>query len=110
MSMGTFVLRTVVVAIAMFALGFLGHRLLLGPDYVAIEPIMRNKADMQSQHALRLHYDVLLFRGFCVDLSKGRGNCFWPGQRVCFGIAIWALASVAAWAKGDSRILQGGTF
>jgi hypothetical protein len=145
MSMGRFVLRTVVVAIAMFALGFIGHQLLLGRDYVAIEPIMRNKADMQSHMPFALISTLCFSGAFVWIYSKGRGDRFWLGQGVRFGIAIWALASVpsyitnymiepwpggfvakiraweliamaglggltAALAKGDSRILEGGTF
>ena len=145
MSMGTFALRTVVVAIAMFALGFIGHQLLLGRDYVAIEPIMRDKADMQA-HMPFAFISALCFSGAFVWIySQGRGGRFWLGRGVRFGAAIWAVASVplyltnytiepwpgvfvakilawelvamaalggltAALAKGDGKILEGGTF
>ena len=42
MSMGTFVLRTVAFAIAMFALGFIGHQLLLGRDYTVASSWLAN--------------------------------------------------------------------
>jgi hypothetical protein len=40
MTLGKFLLRTIVIAVALFALGFVGHQLLLGRDYAAIEPII----------------------------------------------------------------------
>jgi hypothetical protein len=89
---------------------------------------------------------TLCFSGVLLWLcSKGLSGRFWPRQRVRFGVAIWAVASLplslanytiepwpgvfvaktlawelvamaalggltAALAKGDPRILDGGTF
>jgi len=89
-----FLLRTLAVAIAMFALGFVGHQLLLGHDYVAIEPIMRSKQDMQA------HMPFALISCFCFSAalvwmySQGRNSKSWLGQGMRFGAAVWAIASL----------------
>jgi len=89
-----FLLRTLAVAIAMFALGFVGHQLLLGHDYVAIEPIMRSKQDMQA------HMPFALISCFCFSAalvwmySQGRNSKPWLGQGMRFGAAVWAIASL----------------
>lgn len=57
--------RTVAVAIAMFALGFIGHQLLLGRDYVSIEPIMRSKQDMQAHMPFALISACASLRLWC---------------------------------------------
>ena len=57
--------RTLIVAFAMFVLGFLGHQLLLGRDYVSIEPIMRSKQDMQAHMPFAL-ISCLCFSGALV--------------------------------------------
>jgi hypothetical protein len=94
MTLGKFLLRTLVVAIAMFGLGFLGHQLLLGRDYVSIEPIMRNKAEMQSHMPFAL-ISCLSFSAALVWMySQGRNTKPWPGQGFRFGVAVWAIASV----------------
>jgi hypothetical protein len=67
---------------------------LLGRDYIAIEPILRNKADMQS-HMPCAFISTLCFSGAFVSIySKGRGDRYRLGQGVRCGIAIWALASL----------------
>jgi hypothetical protein len=89
-----FLLRTLAVAVAMFILGFVGHQLLLGRDYVSIEPIMRDKADMQAHMPFAL-ISCLAFSGAFVWIySQIRGTRPWPAQGIRFGLAIWAVASV----------------
>ena len=89
-----FLLRTLAVAIAMFALGFVGHQLLLGHDYVAIEPIMRSQQDLQA------HMPFALISCFCFSAalvwmySQGRNSKSWLGQGMRFGAAVWAIASL----------------
>jgi Protein of unknown function (DUF1761) len=94
MTFAKFLLRTIVVAIAMFALGYVGHQLLLGRDYAAIEPIMRNKADMMAHMPFAL-INSLVFSGALVWIySQGRSAKPWLGQGFRFGVAIWAISSV----------------
>jgi hypothetical protein len=94
MTVGKFLLRTIVIAIAWFALGYVGHQLLLGRDYVAIEPIMRSKADMQA-HMLFAPLSALLYSAAMVWIyAQGRSAKPWLGQGVRFGLAVWAIASV----------------
>jgi hypothetical protein len=94
MTLGRFLARTMVVAIAMFALGFLGHQLLLGRDYAAIEPIMRSKTDMQAHMPFALLFSLSFSGAFVWIYSQGRSAKPWLGQGVRFGVAVWALASV----------------
>jgi len=92
---GKLILRIVVVAIVMFALGFIGHQLLLGRDYVSIEPIMRSKIDMQAHMPFALISCLCFSAAFVWIYSQGRNNNKpWFGQGLRFGIAVWALASV----------------
>lgn len=94
MTTGRFFTRVLVVAVAMFLLGFVGHQLLLGRDYVAIEPIMRNKVDMMS-HMPFAFVNALCFASAFVWLySQVRRSGAWLGQGVRFGLGIWAVASV----------------
>jgi hypothetical protein len=91
---GRFLGRTLLVAIGMFALGFIGHQLLLGRDYVVIEPIMRSKADMQA-HMYFAVISSLFFSGAVVWIySQVRSDGPWPAQGIRFGLAIWAVADV----------------
>ena len=95
MTLGKLVLRTIVVAIVMFALGLIGHQLLLGHDYVSIEPIMRSKSDMQAHMPFALITCLCFSAAFVWIYSQGRSsNNPWLGQGLRFGIAVWALASV----------------
>ena len=94
MTTGKFLLRTVLIAVVMFALGFVGHQLLLGRDYAAIEPIMRSKADMQSHMPFALINCLVFSAAFVWIYSQGRSAKPWLGQGVRFGIAVWAIASV----------------
>ena len=48
MTLARLLLRTIIVAAAMFGLGFVGHQLILGHDYGVIEPIMRSKTGMMA--------------------------------------------------------------
>jgi hypothetical protein len=94
MTVRRFVLRMFVVAATMFLLGFVGHQLLLGRDYVAIEPIMRTKADMQAHMPFAL-ISCLGFSGAFVWIySQIRSDAVWLGQGIRFGISIWAVATV----------------
>lgn len=94
MTPGRFLLRTLLIAIAMFALGFIGHQLLLGKAYVAIEPIMRNKAAMQSHMPFALISCLVFSAAFVWIYSQGRSSKPWLGQGIRFGIAVWAIAFV----------------
>lgn len=86
--------RTVVVAIVMFALGFIGHQLLPGHDYVSIVPIMRNTPDMQVHIPLALLSSLCFAAAFVWIYSQGRSSDKpWFGQGLRFGVAVWALAS-----------------
>ena len=94
MTAGKFLLRTLAVAVAMFFLGFIGHQLLLGHDYVAIEPIMRDKADMQA-HMPFAQISCFAFSGAFVWIySQLRGTRQWLARGIRFGLAIWVVADV----------------
>jgi hypothetical protein len=94
MTLGKFLLRILAVAVAMFVLGFIGHQLLLGRDYVLIEPIMRDKADMQAHMPFAL-VSCFAFSGALVWIySQFRRDGAWFRQGIRFGIAIWAVAMV----------------
>jgi len=95
MTMGKFLLRTIVIAVALFALGFVGHQLLLGRDYAAIEPIMRNKTDMMAHMPFALINSLIFSAAFVWIYAQGRSAKPWLGQGFRFGIAVWALASVS---------------
>jgi hypothetical protein len=86
--------RTLIVAVAMFALGFVGHQVLLRRDYVSIEPIMRSKQDMQAHMPFAL-ISCLCFSGSFVGIySQNRNFKPWLRQGVGFGVAVWAIATV----------------
>jgi hypothetical protein len=94
MSAGRFLVRTIAVAAAMFALGFIGHQLLLGRDYASIEPIMRNKVDMQAHMPFALVSCLIFSAAFVWIYSHLRSAGAWFGQGIRFGFAIWAVAYV----------------
>jgi hypothetical protein len=94
MTIGKFLLRTIVVAIVMFGLGYLGHGLLLARDYSVIEPIMRNKADMQAHMPFALVSSLSFSAALVWIYSQGRSSRPWLGQGLRFGVAVWALAYV----------------
>jgi hypothetical protein len=86
--------RTLIVAVAMFVLGFVGHQLLLGRDYVSIEPIMRSKQDMQAHMPFAL-ISCLCFSGALVWIySQTRSSESWPVRGARFGVAVWAIATI----------------
>jgi hypothetical protein len=86
--------RTLVVAVVMFALGFVGHQLLLGRDYVSIEPIMRSKQDMQAHMPFAL-ISCLCFSGALVWIySQTSSSEAWLMRGARFGIAVWAIATI----------------
>ena len=87
-----FVVRTIVVAIVMFALGFVGHQLLLGHDYVSIVPIMRNTPDMQAHMPLALLSSLCFAAAFVWIYSQGRSSDKpWFGQGLRFGVGCGRL-------------------
>lgn len=94
MTPGKFLLRTIVIAIAMFSLGFVGHQLLLGRDYVVIEPIMRDKAAMQAHMPFAFISSLVFSAALVWIYSQGRSAKPWLGQGVRFGLAVWAIAFV----------------
>jgi hypothetical protein len=94
MSAGRFLVRTLAVALAMFTLGFIGHQLLLGRDYVSIEPIMRSKPDMLSHMPFALVNCLVFSAAFVWMYSQLRPDRSGAAQGVRFGMAVWALASV----------------
>src|ERR1700680_3013727 len=89
-----FLLRILVVAVAMFALGFVGHQVLLGRDYASIEPIMRSKQEMQAHMPFAL-ISCVGFSGALVWIySQTRNSKPWLGQGGRLGVAAWAIAIV----------------
>src|SRR5215831_13348360 len=94
MTLGKFLLRTIVIAVALFALGFVGHQLLLGRDYAAIEPIMRNKTDMMAHMPFALINSLIFSAAMVWIYAQGRSAKPWLGQGLRFGVAVWAIASV----------------
>jgi hypothetical protein len=94
MSFPRFLLRTIVMAIAWFALGYVGHQLLLGRDYVAIEPIMRSKSDMQAHFPFALLSAVVYSAALVWIYAQGRSARPWLGQGLRFGVVVWAIAAV----------------
>ena len=94
MSAGRFWARVLVVAVAMFALGYIGHQLLLGPDYASIEPIMRNRADMMAHMPFAVVNALCFSTAFVWLYSHGRSARPWLGQGIRYGLAIWAVAMV----------------
>lgn len=75
-----FLLRTLAVAIAMFALRFIGHQLLLGRDYVSIEPIMRGKQQMQAYMPFALISRLSVSGAMVWIYSQGRTSKPWPSE------------------------------
>jgi hypothetical protein len=94
MHIGRFLLRTIIVAIAMFALGYVGHQLLLGRDYVAIEPIMRSKQEMMAHMPFALLSAIIFSGAFVWIYGRTRSARPWLGQGIRFGIAVWAISTV----------------
>jgi hypothetical protein len=94
MTAGKFLVRTLAIAVAMFILGYIGHQLLLGPDYVAIEPIMRNKADMQAHMPVALTSCLSFSAAFVWIYSQIHRTRPWPTQGLRFGLAVWAVSTV----------------
>lgn len=94
MTVGKFLARTLAVAVAMFALGYIGHQLLLGRDYVAIEPIMRSKADMLAHMPFAAINSLCFSAAFVWIYSQVRGGGAWFVRGILFGLAIWAISDV----------------
>ena len=94
MSVGKFVWRTIVVAVAMFALGYVGHQLVPGRAYSSIVPIMRSQEDMQAHMPFALISSLCFSAAFVWIYSQGLSAKPWLGQGFRFGVAIWAISSV----------------
>jgi hypothetical protein len=94
MTAGRFLARVLAIAVAMFILGYIGHQLLLGRDYVSIEPIMRNKADMMAHMPFAFVNALCFSTAFVWLYSQGRSSRPWMGQGIRFGLTIWAVATV----------------
>ncbi len=94
MTAGRFLGRVLVIAVGMFILGYLGHQILLGRDYAAIEPIMRNKADMIAHMPFAFVNALCFSTAFVWLYSQGRSARPWMGQGIRFGLVIWAVAMV----------------
>ncbi len=94
MTAGKFIVHTVVVALATFALGFVGHQLLLGQAYVAIEPIMRSKAGMQSHMPFALVSCFCFAGAFVWIYSRLSPDASWLAQGVRFGLSVWAISTI----------------
>jgi hypothetical protein len=102
MTAGRFLARVLAIAVAIFILGYIGHQLLLGRDYVVIEPIMRNKADLMA-HMPFAFVNALCFSTAFVWLhSQGRSARSWLGQGIRFGVAIWAVVMVPLYLTNDT--------
>ena len=94
MTTKNFLLRTLVVAVVMFVLGFIGHQLLLGRDYASIEPIMRSKQDMQARMPFALISCFCFSAALVWIYALTRNSRAWLMQGVRFGVAVWAIATV----------------
>lgn len=94
MSFARFLWRTVVVAVAMFSLGYVGHQLVLGRAYSSIVPIMRSQADMQAHMPFALISSLCFSAAFVWIYSQGQSSRRWLGQGLRFGVAIWAISAV----------------
>jgi hypothetical protein len=94
----------------MFALGFVGHQLLLGRNYVFIEPIMRSKPDMHAHMHFAL-ISCLCFSGALVWIySQIRNSKAWLRQGVRLGVAVWAIATVPLYLTSYVIELWPGVF
>lgn len=102
--------RTIVVAISMFALGFVGHQLLLGHDYVSIEPIMRSKQEMTAHMPFALINALIFSAAFVWMYSRATRPGPWLGQGVLFGIAVWAISTVPLYLTNYTIEPWPGTF
>ena len=87
-------MRTLAIAVSMFILGYVGHQLLLGRDYVSIEPIMRDKADMQAHMPFALVSCLCYSAALVWIYSQLRSRGPWLAQGIRFGIAVWLVANV----------------
>lgn len=94
MSAGRFLARVLAIAVAMFILGYIGHQVLLGRDYAAIEPIMRSKAEMMAHMPFAFVNALCFSTAFVWLYSQGRSARPWLGQGIRYGLAIWAVAMV----------------
>jgi hypothetical protein len=94
MPLRIFLFRTAIVAVAMFGLGYVGHQLLLGGDYVAIEPIMRDRQEMMRHMPFALLSSLIFSAAFVWIYGQSKSARPWLGQGVRFGIAVWAISTV----------------
>jgi hypothetical protein len=94
MSAGRFLARVLATAVVMFVLGYIGHQLLLGRDYAAIEPILRSKPDMMAHMPFAFVNALCFSTAFVWLYSQGQSARPWLGQGIRYGFAIWAVATV----------------
>ena len=94
MTTARFLRRILTIAVAMFILGFIGHQLLLGHDYVAIEPIMRNQTDMMEHMPFAFVNALCFSTAFVWLYSQLRSHRLWLMHGIRFGVGIWAVAMV----------------
>ena len=93
----------------MFVLGFIGQQLLLGRNCVAIEPAMRDQADMRAAMPLTFISALCLSGAFGIYF-KGRSGGFWRGQGVPIATAVWAVASLPLYLTNYSIEPRRGIF
>jgi hypothetical protein len=94
MSFGKFLVRTVIVFVATFVLGFVGHGLWLSRDYRSLGPMMRSDAEAQTHLPWMLLAFFIYSAAMVWMYSQGHTGKPWLGQGLRFGGAVWAIASV----------------
>ena len=94
MNIRRFLARVLAIAVVMFILGYIGHQLLLGRAYAAIEPIMRSKADMMAHMPFAFVNALCFSTAFVWLYSQGRSARPWLGQGIRYGVAMWAASMV----------------
>jgi hypothetical protein len=94
MTLLRFFTATLLIAVGSLILGFLGHQLLLGHDYVSIEPIMRSSADMQAHMPFAVINYVAFAAAFVWIYSHTNHVKHWFLEGLQFGVAVWAVRSV----------------
>ena len=89
-----FVVSVIVMTVVSFALGFVVHGWLLGPDYKALGALFRPEADQMSFMGFMIVAHVLIGLGFTWIYRMGREAKPFLGQGVRFGLAVAVLAII----------------
>ena len=89
-----FVVSVIVMTVVSFALGFVVHGWLLGPDYKALGALFRPEADQMSFMGFMIVAHVLIGLGFTWIYRMGREAKPFLGQGVRFGLAVALLATI----------------